>query len=102
MTAYAGYYEGIDGFCEEAPSVNYQIAGNSESIVGFCEEKPGFSTSVNAIVLIPETIWYFYKRGWRTESGAYVYWTSTDRASAYPGGGTVDPVAGVVLRKYTQ
>jgi len=39
----------------------------------------------------------YYKRAWRSESLAFVYWTTTDPSGAYPGGGTLDPPLGVVL-----
>lgn len=40
---------------------------------------------------------HYHKRGWRTESNAYVEWESTNRNSLYPGGGTVEPEVGIVV-----
>jgi len=45
----------------------------------------------------PVTITRYYKRAYRTESLAYVYWDTTDASGAYPGGGTLYPLLGMVL-----
>lgn len=43
---------------------------------------------------------HYHKRGWRTESNAYVEWESTDRNTPYPGGGTVEPAVGAVVYQW--
>jgi len=43
---------------------------------------------------------HYHKRGWRTESNAYVEWESTDRNTPYPGGGTVEPVVGTIIYQW--
>lgn len=43
---------------------------------------------------------HYHKRGWRTESSAYVEWETTDRNTPYPGGGTVDPPVGTIVYQW--
>jgi hypothetical protein len=44
---------------------------------------------------------HYHKRGWRTESNAYVEWESTNRNTPYPGEGTVEPSVGTVVFQWT-
>lgn len=44
---------------------------------------------------------HFHKRAWRTESAAYVYWDSTNPAAPYPGGGTLNPLLGTILLRWS-
>lgn len=44
---------------------------------------------------------HYHKRGWRTESNAYVEWETTARSTPYPGGGTVEPSVGAVMYQWT-
>jgi hypothetical protein len=77
--------------------------------IGDTIQNVNYSTSEMAVV---QTGWYsqtdplvvitnhYHKRGWRTESNAYVEWESTDRNTPYPGGGTVEPVVGTVIYQW--
>jgi len=49
----------------------------------------------------PPIVTNYRKRAWRTETPGYVYWDTTDPVGAYPGGGTLDPPLGVILRQWT-
>jgi hypothetical protein len=64
----------------------------------FDAPRPGWYSQTDSKVVITN---HYHKRGWRTESDAYVEWESTDRNTPYPGGGTVEPAVGTVVFQWT-
>jgi len=49
----------------------------------------------------PTPTYHYHKRAWRTESSAFVEWTTTTPTGAYPDGGTLDPPLGTILYQWT-
>ena len=58
----------------------------------------GWYSQMDPLVVVTN---HYHKRGWRTESSAYVDWETTDRNTPYPGGGTVEPAVGTVVYQWT-
>ncbi len=73
------------------------IGNTSTSIPEFNISQTGWYSQTDSLVVATN---HYHKRGWRTESSAYVEWESTDRNTPYPGGGTVEPVVGVVIYQW--
>jgi hypothetical protein len=65
-----------------------------------CMDQPfaGWYSQTDSLVILVN---HYHKRGWHTESNAYVEWESTDRNTPYPGGGTVEPAVGTVVFQWT-
>jgi hypothetical protein len=71
---------------------NLEVSPSDPGI--FDAPRPGWYSQTDSRIVITN---HYHKRGWHTESNAYVEWESTDRETPYPGGGTVEPAVGTVV-----
>jgi hypothetical protein len=103
MAAYDGEFISQANYAESPAILDLPVPGQyvtgprGESPQEFDIVVPVWNSNMDSLVVITN---HYHKRGWRTESAAYVEWESTSRTALYPDGGTVEPAVGTVMYQW--